>query len=128
MGIDKTILLVEDEEAIRKALKPRFEEEGYTVLEASDGVQALVLAKESRPDIILLDVIMPKMHGIDMLDQLQAQEYGRRIQVMLLTNYADDPKVVRAVEEKRCEIMDKTKFHLDDVVVRVGELLEQKSH
>ncbi|MDD5040620.1 MAG: response regulator [Patescibacteria group bacterium] len=121
MADEKKILIVEDEEAIRNALRPRFEKVGITVIEAPDGHRALELAEHEHPRLILLDVIMPKMHGIDMLDTMRAQAWGKAIPVILLTNYADDPKVTQAVSAGRCEIMDKTKCKLDDVIKKAVE-------
>jgi len=121
----KKVLIVEDEESIRKALeKALISVGGIEVIEAEDGHQALELIAQQRPDLILLDVIMPKMHGIDMLSILHNDEQNKSIPVILLTNYADDPKVIAAVDAGFCELMDKTKCKLTEVVDRVKVKLE----
>ncbi|MFA5134374.1 MAG: response regulator [Patescibacteria group bacterium] len=124
MPEQKKILIVEDEQAIRQALRKSLSAtEGIAIYEAENGEKALEMIATSAPDLILLDVIMPKMHGIDMLKTLRTGQQHRDIPVILLTNYADDPKVIEAVKNGLCELMDKTKCRLDDVVVRIKQKL-----
>ncbi len=121
----KKILIAEDEASIRQAILDTFKNvPNITIVVAQNGQQALELAKTERPDLILLDVIMPKMHGVDMLENLQLEPWGKSIPVILLTNYADDPKVVRAVAEGRCELMKKFDVRLQDIVDKVKEKLK----
>ncbi|MFA6553402.1 MAG: response regulator [Patescibacteria group bacterium] len=121
----KKILIAEDEASIRQAVLDAFKEvPNVSIIVAQNGQQALDLAKSERPDLILLDVIMPKMHGVDMLENLQLEPWGKAIPVILLTNYADDPKVVRAVAEGRCELMKKFDVRLQDIVAKAKEKLK----
>ncbi|MFA6098694.1 MAG: response regulator [Patescibacteria group bacterium] len=124
MSNSKKVLLIEDEKSIREALKKAFSGTDLNILEAENGEVGLGLAKLEKPDLILLDIVMPKMHGIDMLDQLQGQSWGKSIPVIILTNYADDPRVQRAVDAGRVEMLSKTQCHLNDVVKKVKEKLQ----
>lgn len=118
-----SVLIVEDEESIRKMLSTGLSQAGLEVIEASNGEAAMTMAREKKPGVILLDVIMPRMHGIEMLGKLQAEEWGRRIPVILLTNYADDPRVVKVVQEGRCGLLKKEECRIEDIVQRVKEKL-----
>ena len=121
---NKKILIVEDEDSIRNALKDRFAQEAEIIfIQASNGVDALLMAEKEKPDMILLDVLMPKMHGIDMLKTMKSKDWGKSIPVVLLTNYENDPKVVEAVGSGLCQMLVKGKVSLDVVVEKVRETL-----
>ena len=81
----KTILMVDDEANARKVAKLILEREGYRTLTASNGEEGLVLAKVERPDVILLDVMMPKMSGHDMLKRLREDQDTQEIPVIIVT-------------------------------------------
>ncbi len=80
------IAIVEDDEAISQMYRIKFEAEGYTVETASNGKLGLALAEEMRPDIMLLDLMMPIMSGEEMLDKLRKTDWGKKIRVIILTN------------------------------------------
>jgi CheY-like chemotaxis protein len=115
------VLIVEDEKSIRTMLKTALQKADLTVLEAENGEQALDFAMKERPGIILLDVIMPKMHGIDFMNALQSDEWGKTVPIILLTNYAEDPRVIKVVSDKRCELMRKEESRVDEIVAKVKE-------
>ncbi len=79
------MLLVEDESNIRKMTRARLEREGYTVLTASQGDMGLAMAKREQPDLILLDVLMPKTDGREVLRRLKADAATQQIPVIMLT-------------------------------------------
>lgn len=80
------IAIVEDDEAISQMYRIKFEGEGYTVETASNGKLGLALAQEMRPDIMLLDLMMPIMDGEEMLLKLRKTDWGKKIKVIILTN------------------------------------------
>lgn len=80
------VLLVDDEAAIVAMYKEKLTDEGFTVTCAADGEEALMMAKKDRPDVILLDLIMPKINGLDVLKQLKDDPLTAPIPVYLLTN------------------------------------------
>lgn len=80
------IAIVEDDEAISQMYRIKFEAEGYTVETAANGKLGLALANEMRPDIILLDLMMPIMTGEEMLVKLRKTDWGKKIKVIVLTN------------------------------------------
>lgn len=119
----KTILIVEDETPLRSALQEKFTREGFSVLEARDGEEGLNAALEKHPDIILLDIIMPKMDGLTVLKKLQEDSSGKDIPVILLTNLSDDQKVAEAIKEGVYEYLVKSDWKLADLVKEVKEKL-----
>ena len=80
------IAIIEDDQAIAQMYRLKFEAEGYEVETAANGRLGLELAESMRPDIILLDLMMPEMSGDEMLEKLRATDWGKDIKVIILTN------------------------------------------
>lgn len=83
------IAIVEDDQAISQMYRFKFEGEGYTVDTADNGKVGLALAEHMKPDIILLDIMMPQMTGDQMLEELRKQPWGKDIKVIILTNMGE---------------------------------------
>ena len=94
----KKILFVEDEEALQKTLGEILKQEGYEVVSASDGENGLSLVKSEKPDLILLDLILPKMNGFEVLKKLKADTECQEIPVIVLTNLEGIGDVGKAIE------------------------------
>lgn len=125
----KKILIIEDESSTRKAMLEKFEREGFDALIASDGIRGLDQALESRPDIILLDIIMPNMDGITMLKKLRESDgWGKQVPVILLTNLSsDDDGRKKEIEElEPIYYFVKTDWKLADIVEKVKDCLTEK--
>jgi len=86
MHIDRKILLVEDDQFLRRACEASLQRRGFTVRAAGDGEEGLRLARSEIPDLILLDLLMPKMSGLEMLRALRNDEGTSRIPVLVLSN------------------------------------------
>lgn len=86
MAAQKTILIVEDEKALVEVLQDKLSNEGYLVKTAFDGQQGLDQALKHKPDLILLDIVMPVVDGFDMLEELRQDPWGKSAQVVLMTN------------------------------------------
>ena len=131
--VKKTILIVEDETSQLKALTEKFTREGFNVLDAKNGEEGLTVALENQPDIILLDILMPQMNGVDMLKKLRQDTWGKTVPVILLTNLnADDDSVVNmireateATQDEAANYLVKSNWTIDDVVKKVREKLSQ---
>lgn len=80
------IAIVEDDQAISQMYRLKFEAEGYEVETAANGKLGLELIEKMRPDIVLLDLMMPEMDGEEMLDKLRLTDWGKNIKVIILTN------------------------------------------
>lgn len=85
-----TIAVVEDEPAIRMLYQKKFELEGFVTITANDGYEGLKIIKKSKPDLVLLDLRMPRMSGDEMLTKLRAVEWGADVRVIILTNLSRD--------------------------------------
>lgn len=131
-SVNKKILVieeVEDDASLRNVLHDKFSMEGFSVLEAKDGEEGLMIALREHPDLILLDIVMPKMDGLTMMKKLrQADEWGKRVPIILLTNLnADDDKINRAITENEpAYYLVKSDWKIDDLVEKIRERLSRK--
>lgn len=97
------IAIVEDDLAISQMYKLKFDTEGFEVETASNGKLGLELAEQMRPDIILLDLMMPEMNGDEMLEKMRATDWGKTIKVIILTNVGEQeaPESVKHLGVRR---------------------------
>jgi DNA-binding response OmpR family regulator len=124
----KRILVVEDEASLRNVLSDKLTSEGFLVDCAVDGAEGLRLAREKHPDLILLDLIMPIMDGLTMLEELRKDDtYGKNALVILLTNVNDRDKVAKATEVGTYDYLVKSDWDLNDVVKMVRTRLAMHS-
>ena len=93
---DKRVLVVEDDRFLRRACEATLRRRGLTVLGAGDGEEGLRLARAERPDLILLDVLMPKLTGLEVLQALRGAEATRSIPVLILSN-SSSPRDIEAI-------------------------------
>ena len=120
------ILLVEDDRFLRKAAEVRLKRAGLTVLTAGDGVEALVLARAQAPDLILLDLIMPKLQGFDVLRALKEEEATRHIPVLIMSNLGQDADRERAALDGAAGYLVKANMSLDVLAAEVLRLLQER--
>jgi len=123
MGHVKRILLAEDDRFLRKAAEATLRGRGFTVLTAVDGEEALRLARSDRPDLILLDLIMPKLQGFEVLRSLKTDETTASIPVIVLSNLGQERDVEHAMEAGAAAYFVKANLSLQDLVRRVEEAL-----
>ncbi|MGH9194621.1 MAG: response regulator, partial [Acidimicrobiia bacterium] len=95
----RTVLVVDDESDIRTLCKVNLEYEGYRVTEARGGTEALEMVQNDRPNVILLDLMMPGVDGWDVLERLQSDDSTAKIPVILLTALADEESQLRGWAE-----------------------------
>lgn len=121
------ILLVEDEEAQRKALRNSLAQKGFAILEAMDGVEGLEIARRERPDIILLDVRMPKLDGMAMMHKLRADPWGKKASIIILTNYdTNDEQLFQLASDQPSYYLIKANSPLESILEKIQEVLESK--
>src|SRR3989344_5430902 len=119
----KRILFIEDEKALQKTLTKTLQASGFEVINAYDGEEGLALAQKEAPDLILLDLILPKMNGNDVLERLKKGETTRDIPVIVLTNLESAEEVERAVGHGATMYLVKANYELNDIVGKVKEIL-----
>ncbi len=122
MSRDATVLVVDDDTALRIVLRYNLEKEGYRVIEASDGVEALVIAGEIHPDLIILDWMLPGMNGDGVCRDLRRSADTRNIPIVMLTARSDDADKVRALELGATDYVTKP-FSMAALLTRVGALV-----
>lgn len=119
----KKILIVEDEADLREALVTALTYEGYVVESAVDGEDGLAKAFEHKPDVILLDVVMPKMDGLAVLKELRADEWGKEVKIIVMTALDDLEKIAEVVEAGGNDYVVKTSITLSGIVEKIKEKL-----
>jgi CheY-like chemotaxis protein len=119
----RRILLVEDDRFLRKAVETTLKQQGYTVITAADGEEALRVARSAPLDLILLDLIMPNLNGCQVLDALKRDPPTAHIPVIILSNVGQDRDVQQAMEAGATAYFIKADLSLQALVQRVGEAL-----
>jgi type II secretory ATPase GspE/PulE/Tfp pilus assembly ATPase PilB-like protein len=122
----KTVLLVEDEEPLRKVLRDLLEREGFTVVEAADGVQALDEVDRSAPDVLVLDLNLPRLDGYGVLSHLRARPSTAKLPVIVLTAKGDEENEVRVFETGANDFLTKP-FRPRALSARLRALLKMKA-
>ena len=115
----KRILFIEDEEAFQKTFGEILTQEGYQVIPAIDGEIGLSLAKKEKPDLILLDLILPKKDGFEVLKELKAEEQTKEIPVIVLTNLEQSTDVEKALEYGATTYLAKANYSIDELLQKV---------
>jgi DNA-binding response OmpR family regulator len=118
----RTILLIEDDRFLRKAAEAALRRHGFAVITAPDGVEGLRLARSERPDLVLLDLIMPGMQGFEVLKLLKADAETAAIPVVVLSNLGQDGDVRQAMTGGAADYLIKAELRLEDLVRRVRML------
>ena len=119
-----TILLADDDEILIEILRFRVEAAGHSVVIARNGLQALELVRESAPDLVILDAMMPVMTGAEVLAALRADEATAGLPVIMLTARAGEDDVVRSLRAGANDYITKP-FIPQELAVRIDKLLEQ---
>ena len=123
MASQPPVVLVADDDAdIRELVAFRLDRAGYSILEAPDGEQALLLAQERRPDLAILDVMMPKLTGYDVTRELRRDEGTRRLPVILLTARVQEHDVARGFDAGADDYIKKP-FSPQELQARVQAIL-----
>ena len=120
---EKKILIVEDEDAMRQALVEKFKLSGFAVFSAQDGEEGLTLANKEKPDLVMLDILMPKMDGVSLTKNIrESSNWGKEVPIIMLTNLSDPDSVSEVAGYGVFDFLVKTDWRLEDVV----ELVKKK--
>jgi DNA-binding response OmpR family regulator len=126
MDKDKAhILLVEDDVFLSNIYQKKFEMEGFKISTADNGEKGLADAKRKKPDIILLDVLLPKLDGFAVLEKLKEDPATKEIPVILLTNLGQKDDVKKGLESGAADYLIKAHFKPSEVVDKVKKILQQ---
>jgi len=119
------ILIIDDEDVARYILKSHLVDTRYTILEAADGAAGLRLAEAEQPGVILLDLIMPGMNGVEVLQRLKANPATRAIPVIIITSKALDEAERRFLSQQTLALLSKEASSREDTIEAVGEALRK---
>ena len=121
----KKILFIEDESALQKTLGEILRQEGFEMISALDGETGLEMAKTKKPDLILLDLILPKLHGLEVLKQLKEDPGTKGIPVIILTNLEGIGHVDTALELGATTYLVKAQYTLEEVLEKIKKALQE---
>ena len=119
----KKILIIEDETDLREAIKTALSYEQFIVCTAKDGEEGIEVALREKPDLIILDLLMPKVDGLAVLKALRADEWGREVKVIVMTALDDMEKISEVIDAGGDEYIVKTDITLNAVVDKVKKKL-----
>ncbi len=121
------IMLVEDDNSLREIYSIRLTAEGYTIVSAGDGEEALAVAVRERPDLVISDVMMPKISGFDMLDILRSTPETKDIKVIMMTALSSEDQRERGENLGADRYLVKSQVGIEDVVNVVHEVLGDRA-
>ncbi len=115
----KKILIIEDEELLYNLLQRKLSEEGYETSVAKDGVEGMQMMKEMKPDLILLDIVMPNKNGFEVMDEMQADERLKHIPIIVISNSGQPVEIDKAKDLGAKDWLIKTEFDPQEVIEKV---------
>lgn len=121
----KKILVIEDEETLNKTLSASLKSEGFEVFSALDGAQGLDFAKKEKPNLILLDLILPKIDGFEVLKSIKEDSNLRDVAIILLTNLESPENIQKALVAGATTYLVKANYKLEEVLDKVKEVLNR---
>lgn len=120
----KIILIVEDEEPLFKILVEKFKLDGFEVFLAKNGLEGLDIVRNNKIDLILLDIVMPKMDGLTMLRALRSEQLPKQPEVIILTNLSGEENIAEAMANGSYDYLIKSDWGIEDLMARVKEKLK----
>ena len=118
-----TVLIIDDEVSLLTMLGDRLSKDGLNVLKALDGDEGLRMSLENHPDLILLDIAMPRMDGLTMLGKLREDKWGANAQVILLTNLSGNEKLAASLEHGVFDYLVKSDWTMEEMSKKVRDKL-----
>ena len=122
----KTILIVDDDLTLLEMYQERFKEEGYVVIGASNGEEALKKVQKNKPALMVLDIMMPKLNGIDVMKRLRANKETKDLPVIILTALVQEIDKLKNLMGPDDEYLVKSEDMPRDVVEKVNSILKKK--
>lgn len=119
----KVLLIVDDESIVYKTLSAQFDKDTVEIMSVSDGEEGLKAAITHHPDLILLDIIMPVMDGVAMLNKLRQDEWGKNAKVIVLSNNSDTDKIKEVEGKGVDEYLIKANLDAVDMAKKIKEVL-----
>jgi DNA-binding response OmpR family regulator len=121
-----TVLIVEDDPFLSSIIAVRMGQEGYTVLLATDGEQAIELVEEKHPDLVLLDIVMPGLSGFDVLKAIKTNEHSKETLVVMFSNLGQEHEIEECKKLGAAAFLVKAKSTPREVLEKIQELLKER--
>jgi len=119
----KTIIFIEDEPTLQKTVGRFLENEGYEVKSAIDGETGLAMVKKIKPDLVLLDLILPKKDGFEVLKEIKGDETTKDIPVIILTNLEKTADIEKTLSLGATTYLVKANYELEEIVKKIKEII-----
>lgn len=119
------ILLIEDEKFLRNVLERKLRDEGFEVVTAIDGNEALQKIISERPDMILLDIILPRKNGFLILEEIKKDPEFNKLPIFIISNLAQEEDINKALNLGATEYFVKAKFSVEDLINKIKEYITQ---
>jgi DNA-binding response OmpR family regulator len=120
----KTILFIEDESALQKTIREIVQKEGYAMISALDGELGIKLAMEKMPDLVILDLVLPKKNGFEVLKSLKQDKRTKMIPIIVLTNLGEMENIDNAIELGAKTYLVKSDYSLREVIEKIRTTIE----
>lgn len=120
------ILVIEDDQFLNKVYMNKLGQEGYVVLTAVDGLTGLEKARQEKPGLIVLDIILPKMNGFEVLQELKQDPTVKDIPVIIISNLGQNDDIKRGLDLGAEEYLVKTNYTIDDILKKIRDYIEGK--
>lgn len=120
-----TILLIEDEESFRRIYGDVLKHDGYEILEAEDGQHGLELIKEKKPDLVLLDLVLPELHGLEVLKKIRSDETTKDIPVLILSVLGEQKDIQKGLELGANDYTVKGFYSPREILSKIHSLLTE---
>ena len=122
---DKTVLLVEDEPVMLKLLADGFVTAGFNVLQGKDGEEGLQIGLAKHPDIVVMDISMPKMDGMTSMKKMRESDWGKKVPIIILTNLSANDEIMSGViKEEPSYYFMKTEWEIEKLIEKVKQELQ----
>jgi len=125
--MQKKILIIEDDSFLRELLAKKLTANGFKVGQTADGQGALSYLKEQKPDLIILDLLLPKIDGFEVLSKIKNDPQTSSIPILILSNLAHKEEIERGFKLGALDFLIKSQYTPEEIVVKVKEILEKKS-
>ena len=120
----KKILVIEDDVFLRRIISKKLLTEGYLVVEAIDGEKGLKSAKEEKPDLVLLDLVLPEMDGFEVLDKIKKDPVIFKTPVIILSNLGDEKDIEKGIKMGAADFLVKAHFTPGEIVNKIESILK----
>lgn len=119
----KKILFIEDEATLQKTVEDVLKQAGYKIISALDGEIGLRLAQSEKPNLILLDLVLPRVHGFEVLERLKQDPETKDIPVIVLTNLEKMEDIEKAIELGAKTYLVKTQYKLEEIIEKIKKTI-----